>query len=544
MSTIVDELIVRLQLDPSDFDKGRKQAAQAWLKTRDAAVQNSKDIENSAKNTAAAIDRTTKAALGLFGVLVGAHGLADFASGVMTTDAALGRMSSNIGMSARDFQAWQLAAERVGGSAEATAGSIATANKQMMDMRVNANNVPAGLQRLFAETGIHPNFRGSVQDYMLDIARATQLDAQVTSRQHAAYLLSSSGYDDGVANLMMSGGGTQQNLNSMPVTSQQTIDRMQRLQTQWTNLQQTFGKWAQNTFGDLEPKLEQVIGGFQQLGDLLNQLEAKHPGINLFATLTAGAVASLFAVSKLIGGINALKLLLAGGEAAAGGEATAAAGGGGLLGWLLGVATSPIGLAAAFWAATTTPAGASEDALVKQMGLTRSTGSTEDYIRRSAIAHGINPETALTVARREGLGNYAGDDNSSFGPYQLHYGSTSGQYPHSGLGDAFTKATGLDARDPATVKRQIDFAMQWASQHGWGDWSGAKAAGITGKMGIGATSWAPWANLVNKRGGGSVFIGDVHVVIQGGADANRIAASIKPALKRATLAQQAQYGPA
>lgn len=57
--------------------------------------------------------------------------------------------------------------------------------------------------------------------------------------------------------------------------------------------------------------------------------------------------------------------------------------------------------------------------------------------------------------------------------------------PNPGLGDEFTKATGLHASDPSTWKQQIDFSLDWARKHGWSPWMGAKAEGITGMMGIG-----------------------------------------------------------
>src|SRR5215467_14123477 len=54
--------------------------------------------------------------------------------------------------------------------------------------------------------------------------------------------------------------------------------------------------------------------------------------------------------------------------------------------------------------------------------------AVSNYIRQAAIARGIDPDTAVAVANTEGLNTYIGDNNSSFGPFQLHYGG--------GLGDS------------------------------------------------------------------------------------------------------------
>lgn len=110
-----------------------------------------------------------------------------------------------------------------------------------------------------------------------------------------------------------------------------------------------------------------------------------------------------------------------------------------------------------------------------QPGPTRQSAAVADYIQQAARARGMDPSVALKVAQSEGLGAYVGDQGSSFGPFQLHYGSVPGTSKGnavSGLGDVFTARTGLDARDPSTIPAQIDFALDYARAHGWGPWHG------------------------------------------------------------------------
>lgn len=115
------------------------------------------------------------------------------------------------------------------------------------------------------------------------------------------------------------------------------------------------------------------------------------------------------------------------------------------------------------------------------------------YIRSRASSLGMDPDKAVKVAASEGLnifdpsrpGTAVGDNNSSFGPFQLHYGGVAGGgNSGSGLGDEFTKATGLDARDPSTWQQQVDFALKNASQNGWGAFHGAANSGIGNWDGI------------------------------------------------------------
>jgi hypothetical protein len=95
------------------------------------------------------------------------------------------------------------------------------------------------------------------------------------------------------------------------------------------------------------------------------------------------------------------------------------------------------------------------------------------YAADSAARHGIDPSIGYNFVANEMGSSVAtpGDDNSSFGPMQLHYGGMSKQFPHQGMGDQFTAETGLDARDPSTWRQQIDFGMAQAAAHGWSPWA-------------------------------------------------------------------------
>lgn len=144
----------------------------------------------------------------------------------------------------------------------------------------------------------------------------------------------------------------------------------------------------------------------------------------------------------------------------------------------------------------------------------------EQYIRQQAIARGMDPDIALKVASHEGLHAFdpskpdlGGDEGSSFGPFQLHYAGMSKSMPHAGLGDEFTKATGLNASDPSTWKQQVDFSLDHAAQHGWGAWMGAKAAGvgefdgINGAKSAGVSAYSPSPNALALPPGAASAMG-------------------------------------
>jgi len=111
----------------------------------------------------------------------------------------------------------------------------------------------------------------------------------------------------------------------------------------------------------------------------------------------------------------------------------------------------------------------------------------EQHIRETAAKYGIDPDTAVAVAKSEGLGTFQssvprtgkGSFNGredSWGAFQMYMGG--------GLGNDFQRATGLDPRDPKNEKATIDFALKHASKHGWGAWYGARNTGIGNRAGI------------------------------------------------------------
>lgn len=109
----------------------------------------------------------------------------------------------------------------------------------------------------------------------------------------------------------------------------------------------------------------------------------------------------------------------------------------------------------------------------------RGSNEIENYIIQSARRYGVDPDTALRVARAEGgtkLWNRQSDvvkngkRERSYGPFQL--------YMDGGLGNKFKQETGMDPSDAAAGPAGIDFAMREAAKGGWTPWYGARAIGL------------------------------------------------------------------
>lgn len=144
-------------------------------------------------------------------------------------------------------------------------------------------------------------------------------------------------------------------------------------------------------------------------------------------------------------------------------------------------------------------------------GVGSSGGKVRDYIIEAAARRGIDPRAALAVARHEGgeddymqVGRF--DTGWSFWPFQLHYGGAG--YEHfgtkAGMGNDFTRRTGLQPGDPEAWDESIDFALDHARRYGWGAWYGRGPAGIGEFEGIpgyatGGIAWQPQLAMVAER---------------------------------------------
>lgn len=261
MPTVIDSLIVALKLDPKDFDAGQKKAAAAFLKTRKQAESESKKIEHAAEKMSDGIADVTRRVLELYAVFLGARGLKEFVSGLVSGDAALGRFAHNLGISPQLLSGWQMAVERMGGSASDVSGTVERLGKSLYDLRYNAKALPPEFFQLEAVARMHIPLNEGLPAFMDGLAAALK-KVYASNPARAHFMAQALGIDDNTFNLMVKYGGAvdryTKSLEKLAPT-QGAIRVSQQLQDRWHALEQQATSLANTVLANLGPAIETVV---------------------------------------------------------------------------------------------------------------------------------------------------------------------------------------------------------------------------------------------------------------------------------------------
>ncbi|WP_155524214.1 phage tail tip lysozyme [Burkholderia sp. PAMC 28687] len=136
MATVIDALVVTLGLDPAQYKRGQADAKKSIKATSDEAAHAAKEMEARGQQAALFFTKIRNEALALLAVFTAGMGLKNFTEHTILSTAALGRMSENLGMSAKDLAEWQLAAKNAGGTAEGITAALLDSQKEVAKFKL------------------------------------------------------------------------------------------------------------------------------------------------------------------------------------------------------------------------------------------------------------------------------------------------------------------------------------------------------------------------------------------------------------------------
>lgn len=264
MPTIIDSLLVTLGLDTSDFEKGEKRVSQGQKGTREEADKTAKSLETANKKAAQSFATLRNEALGLFLAIQGAGSIEQFVAGMVTGDAATGRLAKNLGVSTVHLSAYGLAVKSVGGDAKDAEGAFTLLAQARDNLKLHGTT---GHDMEFARLGFK---KGDLDDPAKAMDKLAEA-AQHMSRPLFHTLAGSMGISDGVINLLELGPDKMRKLvearEADAAATEQQSEEAEKLQAAWADLSATLtGLLRPAIYSDVEALLALTNGATKDVG--------------------------------------------------------------------------------------------------------------------------------------------------------------------------------------------------------------------------------------------------------------------------------------
>jgi hypothetical protein len=208
MPTVIDSFVVELGLDPAKFTKGQQQAFDSAKKLEDQQTRSAKNIEYGSDRAGAAIGELRTQALQLFAVFTGGKGAFEFVKDLTNADAAVGRVSRNIGVSEQVISKWQGVARVFGGDAKGMAQSFTSISDAFAGWQIGkVSPLIADLRAISTAGGKIIDVNKGVEQSMFDLAEnlKTIHDSGPDGPARAGLLGRSVGLDPALYDAMITG---------------------------------------------------------------------------------------------------------------------------------------------------------------------------------------------------------------------------------------------------------------------------------------------------------------------------------------------------
>ena len=279
-------------LDPKDLTAKGKSAEK---QLKDLEAQTTK-VGKSGGEATKSLEDMTRGLGRLFAVLGGSYAIKAFITDTINSNAALDRLSKNLGLNVETVSAWGNAVEEVGGSAKGLQGTLSRLSKEQTNIRLTGES---SLIPFFARLGVNIGAFGQkvrpVDEILLDLAdRFSKLD-----RTQANNLGGLIGIDQDTLNLLLQGRQAvelqikrQKEHNAVTKAEAEQDAKWQR---QIVDLNQTLNKFGRDLLQEAAPAINTLIAAVSKFGDWVHAnkqfigdfLKVMAVGLGAIAVLTA-----------------------------------------------------------------------------------------------------------------------------------------------------------------------------------------------------------------------------------------------------------------
>lgn len=262
MPSIIDQLIVELGLDSSDFTKGIEEAIASFRRTGGQMESVAKNAEASARRTTQFFADLRREVIGRFAAFTAGQELRSFTANITEADANVGRFARTLGMSTEELSAWQGVADRTGGSADSITSSMLNFSNQLeQQFLTGQGHIQATFNNLGIETvdRMTGKFKTAVQ-LVRELAAAYSA-GKLGDPSRANAILRSLGADQSIINLVLLG---KRALNERLEQQRQisvVTDEDWRAAMAWQDAMAGLGQAAENVGRDIKTWLTPHVVG-------------------------------------------------------------------------------------------------------------------------------------------------------------------------------------------------------------------------------------------------------------------------------------------
>lgn len=272
-TTVIDSLIVKLGLDSKDL-QGKAPAVAKSLsdveKAGDKSKASLKGAGSTSKGTASSFGDLTRAAGSFLAIIGGTAAIKQMASDFIESNAALDRLSKNLGLGVSTISAWGNATEQLGGSSAGLQGTLDMLSRSQTELMLTGQS---GLIPYFSALGVSMAGLGGkarpVTDILLDLSdRFSKMDRPTANNMGRMM-----GIDQGTMNLLLMGRReleltTQRQKEHNAVTAQQA-EEATKLQRSLVASRQGFEAFGRSLMMSAAPALEALGDKMQSFGNWL-----------------------------------------------------------------------------------------------------------------------------------------------------------------------------------------------------------------------------------------------------------------------------------
>ncbi|RVT95254.1 hypothetical protein EOD42_16860 [Rhodovarius crocodyli] len=259
MASIIDALVVTLNLDPKGFKQGEREAGQAQRRMREDATRTQKEIEEVGKRVTQSLNTARNAAIGLFAVFIGGRGISSFVRETSEGSAALGRLSRDLGITTERLSAWEGVSRRVGNTANEVTGAFQNIQDRIQQARLlNNPGAVAGFMNARIALADGPNgerprtTEAIYEDVLRYIARAPRAE-RLTRAQ-------SMGFGQETVNLALAPNRAQMMREEAPnQISRQQVENATRLREALIQLDRAVASTARQILDALSPAITALL---------------------------------------------------------------------------------------------------------------------------------------------------------------------------------------------------------------------------------------------------------------------------------------------